>query len=175
MATVTGQTPPFPKSAVDKAVAIMTNPPHEDCLDTTYNVGAKQTIVALTEYPWENNCLGFNDKQYPYYMTEIWNEADNKIYLAEEDDSPNYVANLRMTFDPSAAATGIVTFRAYIDDTVPILLREVRSDYKAVSGEVNALFTFYIGGLIKTAGLKFTYEFSLGGEAWDRSHYHYRT
>ena len=149
--------------------------PIEDVNDNAFTTGARQSITASSEYAYENNGLLYSCSNFPSHITKLWNTTTNKLEFGEQLNAPVYVANLQINFDPTASSTGVMTIRAYADDGVDTLLQTVLVPFKAVDSRLNAIFTVYLDTLVKTNGVKFTYESSLDGEIYNRSGLFYRT
>lgn len=165
----------FTTVQIEKALDSQINNPWQDYADNQYTSLSKQSVTGGQEYDFNNNGLGYSDSNFPTYITKLWDTTTYKIDVSQEMDSPVYVARVQLTFEPTAAASGVMEFHLYIDDTVPILIQTIRVAYKATESRMEALFAFYIGTEFKSKGAYITYTPSTSGYVWDRGILVYRT
>ncbi len=153
--------------------------PWHDCADNAFVTGSKQAVTAANEYAFEVNGLPYEKTNFPSHITKLWDKTANKAVFTETLDSPVYVARLQMNFLPGTAAEGYMEFKAYINETVPVLFQTIKVAYKATDTRLEALFAFYVGSEtgynIKTKGVIFTYTPKTNGSVYDRGILIYKT
>lgn len=153
--------------------------PWHDCADNAYVTGAKQAVTGGVEYDFAANALPYEKTNFPTHITKLWDKVNNLAVFTEVLDSPMYVARIQMNFLPGTSAEGYMEFKAYINETVPILFQTIRVAYKTVDSRMEALFSFYVGAEtgydIKAKGLKFTYTPKTTGGVYDRGILIYKT
>ena len=169
----------FTTAEVEQILDGRMNSFRQDIADSEHTVGSPQAVSATTEYRITIDALTRNDVTAPTYITDRWDAVNDKIAFADELDAPTYVADMSLTFDPTVAAAGLATFRLYIDDASPKLIRTYVRDYKAVPETMNVLSTWYLGTSAgydaKNDGIYFTVEFEAAGNLYDKGAVIYRT
>ena len=109
----------------------------------------------------------------------MWDKTTNTAVFTGVVDTPLYVARIQFTFLPGTAAEGVMQFRAYINETVPVLIQQIRNTFKTTESRMEALFAFYLGSEtgydVKGKGMKFTYSSSRAGQVYDRGVLIYKT
>ena len=153
--------------------------PWHDCADSEFRFASSQSISADTEYRFNCNGLVRNVKNLPSHITELWDTSSSKTFLSEVQDAPVYVARVQFNFIPDTSTEGVMQFRAYINEHVPVLIQQIRNTFKKVDSRMEALFAFYVGAEsgydIKNNGLFFAYESSVAGKVYDRGILIYKT
>lgn len=169
----------FSASDINKVLNGRYHSPIQDVVGDNYVTGSRLTMVASTEYPFVCNGAVRNAKVLPAHITNIWDTTLNKATFPDFLNTPEIVANLGFEFDPAVAAAGLMTIRVYVNETVPILIKSITDDFKAIPERLNGLLTFYAGAEtgfdVKNKGVIFTIESSANGEMYDPSIELYRT
>ena len=153
--------------------------PWHDCADNAYTSASKQAVTAGQTYDFTANCLPYEKTNFPSHITKLWDKVTNLVTLIEVLDSPVFVARVQMNFLPDTSAEGYMEFKAYVNETVPILIQSITIAYKGTDTRLEALFSFYVGSEtgydIKGKGLKFTYKPKTNGKVYDRGILIYKT
>jgi len=169
----------FSADEINKTIGGRLYSPIQDVVGTDYTVGIPLTMTGGSEYPFACNGVTRNFKNLPSHITNMWDTVSNKTVLNEFLDTPEIVANLSFMIDPAASKEGIVTISAYVNETVPLLIKSINVHFKGDIEKLTGLLTFYTGSEtgfdIKNKGVIFTVESSLGAEIYDTSIEIYRT
>jgi len=170
---------PFTAATIVKILDGRLHSPIQDIVGDDYTIGDPLVMSATTEYDFECNGNTRTFEVFPDHITGIWNTSTNVATFSEFQNTPEIVANVQFTFDPSAAAAGIITIRSYVNETVPIIMKEVTIPYKALVEKYNTLITFYAGDTtgfdVKNKGVFFTVEVSGAGSLYNTAIELYRT
>lgn len=169
----------FTTAEIEKVLDGRYNSFRQDAVDGEHTVGSPQAISASTPVRYSVDGAVRNDTTSPTHITDRWDVVNDKITMATALDHPVYVAQFAFTYDPNAAAAGIVTIRTYIDDTVPKLINTNSTDYKSVTSVEGMLVTWYFGEDTgydaKNDGVYFEIEFSAAGSLYGKAITIYRT
>lgn len=169
----------FTGSDINKIIDGRYHSPIQDCVGDNYPIGTPLAMDASTEYDFECNCNTRDFSVFPDHITNIWNGTTNIATFGEFLNTPEIVANIQFTFDPSIAAAGNLTIRAYVNETTPLIIKDVLIPFKATATKSTALITFYAGDAIgfdvKNKGVYFTIESSASGILYDTAIEIYRT
>lgn len=170
---------PFTAEQIIKILDGRLHSPIQDIVGDNYTVGVPLTMAATTEYDFECNGNTRMFEVLPDHITGMWDTTTNIATFDEFENTPEIVANIQFTFDPSVAAAGIITIRSYVNETVPIVMKDVTIPYKATTEKYNTLITFYAGDTtgfdVKNKGVFFTVESSAAGELYNTAIELYRT
>ena len=153
--------------------------PIQDIVGDNYTIGVPLAMSVDTEYDFECNGNTRMFEVLPDHITEMWNTTTNIATFSEFLNTPEIVANVQFVFDPTIAAAGIITVRSYVNETSPIVMKEVTVPYKALVENYNLLITFYAGDVtgfdVKNKGVYFTVESSGAGDLYNTAIELYRT
>ena len=170
---------PFTGDEVKKVLDGRYNSPIQDCVGDNYTVGSPLAMIGGSEYNFVCNGNTSNFKKFPEHITSIWDTATNIATFSEFLDTPEIVANVQFTFNPSSSSSGTITVMAYVNETVPIEIKSVVIPYKATATRSTGLITFYAGDAtgfdVKNKGVFFTVESSGDGNLYDVALEIYRT
>lgn len=157
----------------------------QDVADNAHTSGSPQAITAETEYLFTNNALGRNVAVAPTYISSRWDAANSKVAFPDEHNTPTYVADIAMSFNPSVSSQGLATLRVYIDTSgarnfaTDPLIRSYVTDYKGIAESMSTIATWYLGEETgydaKNDGVYFTVEFSTAGDLYNKNLVVYRT
>ena len=178
MAIIMGQLK-YNTSDINKILDGRYHSPIQDVVGSDWTVGSPLALLAETPVVFQCNGAIRNKKTFPDHITNIWNTSTNIATFSEFLNTPEIVANVNMTLDPSASSEGILTTSVWVNEDVPILIKSTNVHFKGDIEKVTALLTFYAGeetGFdVKNKGVFFTVESSLGTLAYDMSVEIYRT
>lgn len=153
--------------------------PWHDCADSIYTTASKQSVTGGSNYDFHVDGVSRNETNLPTHITKLWDTAENLAVFSEVLDTPVYVARVQLTFLPGTAAEGYMEFKAYVNETVPVLLQTIRVAYKTDASRMEALFAFYTGDAtgydIKNKGIFFEYTPKTSGQVYDRGILIYKT
>jgi hypothetical protein len=170
---------PFTATQITKILDGRLHSPIQDVVGDNWTVGVPLEMTAGVEYDFEVNGNTRNFSILPDHITMIWNTSTNIATFSEFLNTPEIVANVQFTFNPDTAADGQITVRVYVNETSPILIKEVVYPYKAVTESYTALLTFYAGDStgfdVKNKGVYFTVEATGNGDMYDPAIEIYRT
>lgn len=173
------KTIPFTAADIIKVIDGRYHSPVQDVVGDNYTLASPLATAGGVEENFVCNGNTRNFSVFPAHVTNIWNTTTNIATFGEFLNTPEMVANVQFTFDPSVAAAGIITVRAYVNETVPLLIKEVNLPYKATATDGTALITFYAGDAtgfdVKNKGVFFTIESGAAGDLYDFSIELYRT
>jgi hypothetical protein len=151
----------------------------QDCVGDDYTIGVPLVMTGGTEYPFTVNCNSRDFKVFPAHITNIWNSTTNIATFSEFLNTPEMVANVSFVFDPAISAAGKITISLYVNETVPILIKETTINYKASPEKVTGILTFYAGDAVgfdvKNKGVFFRVTSDANGDLYDPSIEIYRT
>lgn len=170
---------PFSTAEVTKIIDGRLHSPIQDCVGDNWTVSSPLALLAETPVVFQCNCNLRNNKILPTHITNIWDGTTNIATFENFLNTPEIVANVNMIIDPSASSEGILTVSAWVNETIPILIKSVNATYKGDTEKITALLTFYAGSEpgfdVKNKGVYFTIESSSGALAYDMSIEIYRT
>jgi len=170
---------PWTGAEVQKIIDGRLHSPIQDVVGDNYTVGSPLAVSASTEYDFVSNGNVRNFKVFPDHITNIWDTSTNIATFSGFENTPEIVANVSFMWDPDVAAAGIMTVKVYVNETSPILIKETNIDYKATTGKLTGLLTFYAGDVtgfdVKNKGVSFKIESSAAGNLYDPSIEIYRT
>ena len=170
---------PFTGAEVQKILDGRYHSPIHDIVGDDWTVGVPLAVSATTEYTFMCNGNTRNFKNLPDHITNIWNTSTGIATFEDFLDTPEMVSNVQFTFDPSVASAGILTLRVYVNETVPLVVKEYTVPYKASTERYTILATFYIGDStgfdVKNKGVFFTVEATGAGSLYEPSIEIYRT
>lgn len=170
---------PFTAATITKILDGRLHSPIQDVVGDNYTIGSPLVMAAGTEYDFECNGNTRVFEVLPDHITGIWNTTTNIATFSEFENTPEIVANVQFVFDPTVAAAGIITVRSYVNETSPIVMKEVTVPYKALVENYNLLITFYAGDAVgfdvKNKGVYFTVEASGAGDFYNTAIELYRT
>lgn len=170
---------PFTAATITKILDGRLHSPIQDIVGDNYTIGVPLAMSAETEYDFECNGNTRMFEVFPEHITGMWNTSTNMATFSEFENTPEIVANVQFTFDPSVAAAGIITVRSYVDETSPLIMKEVTIPYKGITDNYNTLITFYAGDSagfdVKNKGVYFTVETSGAGSLYNTAIELYRT
>lgn len=170
---------PYSAAQIEKILDGRFHSPIQDVVGTNYTTGSRLAMSAATEYDFICNGATRNYMSFPDHITNIWNTSTNIATFPEFMNTVEMVANVSFNFDPTVAAAGVLTLRVYVNETVPLVMKQYTAAYKNADERYTVLATFYTGddtGFdVKNKGVKFTIEASGAGELYDPSIEIYRT
>lgn len=153
--------------------------PIEDIVGDNYSSGSPLSMSASTEYDFVCNGNTRLYQNFPSHITHIWNTSTNIAVFDEFLDTPEMVANVSFYWSPASANAGTIIVDCYVNETVPILIKEAIVNYKATAGKITAIITFYAGDTagfdVKNKGVFFKITPSSAGDFYDPSLEIYRT
>lgn len=176
---------PFTGAEVVKVIDGRYNSYRQAIGDSQYTEALPLALSANSEVLLTNNASLSNSVTSPAYITSRWNTTSNKIAMPEELDSPTYVNDLTLSFNPSVAAAGKGIIRVYIDEsgtrdfTSDPLIRSYDFNYKSTVEPVSVVSTWFFGDDTgydaKNNGIYFTIETDANGDLYEIFFSIYRT
>lgn len=170
---------PFTGQEVKRILDARLHSPVQDVVGDNWTSGSPLAVTGGTEYTFQCNGNTRLFSVLPDHITSIWNTSTNIASFSEFDNTPEMVANVQFTFNPTASSSGILTLRVYVNETSPIIMKDYTIPFKGTTEQYTILSTFYAGDFtgfdVKNKGVYFTIESTLDGSLYDPAIEIYRT
>ena len=163
----------FSADEINKTIGGRLYSPIQDVVGNNYTSAATLQLLPNTSLSFLCNGAIRNFKNLPSHITNMWDTVNNKVVLNEFQDTPAIGTNLSFMIDPATSAEGIVTISAYVDETVPLLIKSTNVHFKGDVEKLTGSIKFYAGSEtgfdVKNKGVIFTLESNVGAEVYDTS------